>query len=301
MTFFKKMKPVYYAFFDDDVLYNIENVQSASLTEQNTQSFERIMSDTPYLRPFNSFIGVETQINRQDVYILEEMLTHPFVDEKLRFLLSPIGTNDETSKKSPAWEITLIQGNINSATKTLSSSYGYEQIPQIDSDITYKMRVKNENDYEENSRGRRTSPNVPISKTYPDGTYLDLQSDQVLLNILEKNGFNFNDSMEVEVYLADDVDPSKYKPLKFAKRQQSIVDGKLVDSPEQDIQIDDSYVEYYFDLRVDKEMPEDDICQGLERLKVKDIHLDLDVECVERDGYLVDIYGTRVTSIEDCD
>ena len=191
-----KLKPVYYAFFDDDILYNIESVQSASLSEANTETFERIATSTPYLKPFNSFIGVETQINRQDVFLASESITHPFLNEKVRYLLNPIGTNDETSAKSPAWEITFVQGEINNVVKVLSASadapstasYGYEQIPQIDADITYKMSVKNQNDYDENERGRRTSPNVAISKTYDDGTYLDLEGDQVLLNILEKNG-----------------------------------------------------------------------------------------------------------------
>ena len=60
-------------------------------------------------------------------------------------------------------------------------------------------------------------------------------------------------------------------------------------------------MEYYFDLRVDKEIPEDDICDGLIELKAKDVYLDLDVECVDREGIDINIYGTRVTDIEDCD
>ena len=108
-----KMKPMYYAFFDDDVLYNVGQVQSASLTEENTQSFERITSTTPTLRPMKSFIGVETQINRQDFYLSEKKIEYPSVNERVHYLLNPIGTNDETSTKSPAWEMTFVQGEIN--------------------------------------------------------------------------------------------------------------------------------------------------------------------------------------------
>ena len=298
-----KMKPSYYAFFDDDILYNIESVQSASLTEENTESFERIASTTPATRPMRSFIGVETQKDRQDFYLSEEKILYPSVNERAHYLLNPIGTNDETSTKSPAWEITFIQGEMNTVARILSgSTYGYEQIPQIDADVTYSLSVKNQNDYSEKVRGRKSSANLPISKTYSDGTFLDLSEDQILLNVLEKNGFNFRDSIEVEVFLVDDIDSNILKPLRFLKRKESVIDNKLIEEPEQNhIEIDDSYVEYYFDFRTDKQIPEDDICQGLKKLKTQDIHLDLEVDCVDREGFLVDIYGSRVTNIEDCD
>jgi len=298
-----KMKPMYYAFFDDDILYNIDQVQSASLAEENTESFERITATTPTLRPMKSFIGVETQLNRQDFYLSEKKINYPSVNERVHYLINPIGTNDETSTKSPAWEMTFIQGEINSATKTISSStYGYQQIPQITTDITYTMTIRNENDRSENERGRNSSPYVPASSVYDDGSYIHLEPQQVLLNILEKNGFNFKDGLEVEVFLVDEVDSNILKPLKFVKRKQSVIDGKLIDEVEQeDPEIDESYVEYYFDLRVDKEISEDDICKGLVELKSKDVYLDLDVECVDREGVDINIYGTRVTDIEDCD
>ena len=297
------MKPVYYAFFDDDILYNVENVQSASLTEENTESFERITNLTPTLRPMKSFIGVETQINRQDFYLSEKKINYPSVNERVHYLLNPIGTNDETSTQSPAWEVTFIQGDINSASKIINSqTYGYQQIPQIEADITYTMSIRNENDFTENERGRQTSPYVPSSTVYSDGSYVHVETQQVLLNILEKNGFNFKDGLDVEVFLVDEIDSEILKPLKFVKRKQSVIDGKLIDEVEQeDPEIDESYVEYYFDLRVDKEIAESDICEGLVELKSKDIYLDLEVECVEREDVDINIYGTRVTEIEDCD
>ena len=297
-----KMKPVYYAFFDDDILYNINSIQSASLTEENTESFDRITVTTPTLRPMKSFIGVETQINRQDLYLSEKKINHPSVNERVHYLLNPIGTNDQTSTQSPAWEVTFIQGDINSATKIIqSNTYGYQQIPQIQTDITYTMTIRNENDHAENQRGRNSSPYIPSSTVYDDGSYVHLDPQQVLLNILEKNGFNFKDGLEVEVFLVDEVDSNILKPLKFVKRKQSVIDGKLIDEVEQeDPEIDESYVEYYFDLRVDKEISEDDICKGLVELKSKDVYLDLDVECADREGVDINIYGTRVTDIEDC-
>ena len=46
------------------------------------------------------------------------------------------------------------------------------------------------------------------------------------------------------------------------------------------------------DISVDKEIPEEDICTGLRRLKAKDIFLDLEVECPDREENIdVNIYG----------
>jgi hypothetical protein len=74
---------------------------------------------------------------------------------------------------------------------------------------------------------------------------------------------------------------------------------------EEDLTPDNTYVEYYFDLRVDGEIPEEDICSGLQLLKVQEIFLDIDVDCLKRDdldmGALdVDFYATQVTEIEEC-
>ena len=301
-----KLRPQYYAFFDDDVLYNINQVAVPNgdrLTEENTETYERIMENTPYSKPLASMMGVETQINRQDTYLSEEKISYPSVNERVHYLLSPLGTNDETATRSPAWDITFIRGEINSASKVSSSAtFGYEQIPQIEIDITYKLAIRNENDYQFDTRGRSTSLNLPISKTYSDGTFVDLEDDQALISVLEKNGFNFKDSMEVEVFIVDDLDSNILKPLKFSKTRNTVVNGVLVDDEEaQDIEINENYVEHYFDLRVDKEIPTDDICHGLAELKTKDIYLDIDAECAEREGMDIDIYGTRVTNIEDCD
>ena len=53
---------------------------------------------------------------------------------------------------------------------------------------------------------------------------------------------------------------------------------------------------------MDKEISEEDICKGLRRLKAKDIFLDIEVKCPDRDDLDVNIYGTRITQedLEDC-
>ena len=53
---------------------------------------------------------------------------------------------------------------------------------------------------------------------------------------------------------------------------------------------------------LDQWITEEDICKGLRRLKAKDIYLDLEVKCPDRDDIDVNFYGSRITpqDVEDC-
>ena len=57
-----KLMPKYYAFFDDDVIYDCA---AAGFTENNSEIRNRIMNETPVLRPHYMFKTVE-DINGKD-------------------------------------------------------------------------------------------------------------------------------------------------------------------------------------------------------------------------------------------
>ena len=121
-------------------------------------------------------------------------------------------------------------------------------------------------------------------------------------------------SFDVEVFLYDEVDENKMTPLKFKKDfgiPDPMVEGDIL--RDQDDQSEDflhaeyeesdepHFVEYFFDIRMDKQVPEEDICNGVAELSREDIFVDLDVDCIERDEARdVNIYSTRITDIEEC-
>ena len=53
-----ELKPEYYAFFDDDILYD---TQAGGFSENNTQTKVRILTDTPSLKPQTTLTGVESK------------------------------------------------------------------------------------------------------------------------------------------------------------------------------------------------------------------------------------------------
>ena len=97
----------------------------------------------------------------------------------------------------------------------------------------------------------------------------------------------------------------KVQKLKFFKEEQRIKNGILntsVDhlrtlyhepSPEE--------VEYYFELNLDNEIANENICNGIRNLKKKDIFVDLEYDCVDRDKLTPNIYKSSIGDVEDCD
>ena len=96
----------------------------------------------------------------------------------------------------------------------------------------------------------------------------------------------------------------RYDQLKFLPKQTKIVDGILLDEEDMaDVDLTPDYVEYYFDLLVDKEISISDICEGVTELKSRDIFVDIDIECPDLQGQEVNIYSSRIgpNDIEVCD
>jgi hypothetical protein len=322
-----ELKPEYYAFFDDDILYDISTVSDGSsfLTETNGEIKERILNETQYLKTQANFTNREDMIaSRQNVYLYEDLSVLEN-SEKLNFLNYPLGTSIyHSGKLAPYWNVAFLHGTASSASKTLSSlhrlsaSLPYKNIPQVEISANYEVSVKNVYTEEEDfDMLDKVSPNIQITDIGTDGSYLSLKESQLMLYILEENAFKHSDSFEVEIFMYDESDEKNLIPLKFQKDYDEsapkvigdfFVEG--VDPPVEDAEVNfpdygltnnPDYVGYYFDLRIDKGVPEEDICNGVMALQRKDIFVDLDVECIERDEARdVDIYTTRVTDIEEC-
>lgn len=314
-----KLKPEFYAFYDDDVLYDIAK---AGDSETAAQTKQRILKETPYLRPQVSQSDLDKNIYKTGKTLEEEESNYPNDNERLDSMEYPLGTSDPVSGQSaPFWEIKYLHGTPSSVTKSLSNQVGNKSlpnrnIPQLKFDLNYTIEIKNENyqEYDTDSLDT-TNPNLPLMRVAEDGTYVSIKEQQLMLYILEKNGFNYNDAFELEVFIKDD-DGSSMLPLMFFDPRtpdQRIENDLLLENKEFDINYDPSliddiddprFVEHYFNFRVDKEIPEEDVCNGIANLKIRDIFVDLEYDCLERDiATNISIYQSRVTAqdIEDCE
>ncbi len=102
-------KPVYYRFFDDDILYNVE---AAGLNESQNDSEERILKSTPKMKTQHLTYGVETKfdietekINSGKSKTFKKIVrtSDPSIEE--RILLYPWHEYTIESPSAPAFDV----------------------------------------------------------------------------------------------------------------------------------------------------------------------------------------------------
>ena len=301
------LKPVYYAFFDDGILYD-PKYGYGSQDQKEIQ--KRIETDTSQLEGQYNFRGVESEVKKVNKLIRsqQEWEKRMFEDRTLRppetttdkqyALQNILGTSDLNSIYAPAWDIKFLRGEVSSSSAT--TSWTKEQtgsainIPQISpKEIIYNTLIK------------KVGPEVVLtgsdSNVYGDeyiDIYVDDDSEGILLDINELNTTFEKEDFEIEVYKIEDEVICKGKggtrqlmiPLYFIKNPERIKDGILLDresyltqieeSELGDLKPDPSYVEYFLEIDVDHEIDKDFLCK-----------------------YAVDrtagVYGTRFLNCED--
>ena len=311
-----KLKPAYYAFLDDDIIYDSD---SAGFTETNSEIKTRIIDETPSLKPLYTMNSVETTIDDNEYDNINysdketiDALTKPYdsysplSDLNTKFFQDTIGTSESSKKNAPFWDILNLRGEITNATRTtessVSSSIEYQNdidtpslvtnIPQIDVEIEYFATLKRntDQDYLEITN-QLSSLNLTAPEGYADNTYIYVEEDQLLSRIYERNAFEFDEAFDIQVFkyvLGEGNTTNNWKQLQFLNKPKKIVKDILLDDQEQDnfeeLETTPDVVEYYFDVRVDEEIALKDICQAIKSLEgVDDITLDLgidiDIDC----------------------
>jgi len=328
-----KFKPVSYAFFDDNVLY--DSAYAGNSSEEQNEIEPRIQEDTPALKTQHIFYGAETEIKR----IAEEMRKagkipgmpgtvppmQPIADKQYA-LAAPLGTSALHTTSMPAWQVRFLGSELKSSVGYATGSHPTTRIPQLVSDIVYRTEVRDAYEQPELANQRRlTDLNQEYTMTtglFSDGTYFHTTGDQLLIEIDEKNTDFFNENFTIEVFEIQEVDvtgsirtpsiamPTKrevLKPLNFRKKRTNVVNDVLIDfdnteaTPESP---DDA--SYYFNLRVDHEIPVETLCAIYQRLKAEGQDTgyldDFDLDCPDIAPTPFDVYATNVTDedIEEC-
>jgi len=288
-----KLMPKHYAFFDDDIVYDVATI---GREETQSQTKNRIVNETPRMRPQRDLTSPEGLITR---YERTSDSSRPFSELNLNYLTEPIGTSDGTERDSSSWHLTTILGEIDSVESTLQTGDSHlRQIPQVNMTVEYTMQIRNQRD-DHPVRGQVISETIPSSRVFEDGTYLEVLDEQVIARIIEENGFTLKEGLELEAYMFSE-DEQDLISMKITPRTKSIVNDMLIEPEDNFIEIDSSYLEYYLTVYYDDEIPDSDLCKGVSKLKKEDILLDVDVNCPDEQGVDFDIYRTRVANVEKC-
>lgn len=285
-----KFSPKLYAFFDDDILYDS---QYAGITEEQSETQDRIEDGTPRLKTQYVFSSREKEVNRLTASLvsgrvdLQDRIIQPTA-ERHYALSAPIGTSALGSSQAPAWKINFLTGKINSSVEFVSGAMPTLTIPQLNLEpITYQTKIIlgdvpdiDDDQYAQvgdlygaGSQGSFESTLV----AYEDGSYVSIREEHALIDVRELNSDFANDNFDIEVFLVEEVDaqnnivplsqrgtiPSREKlyPLCFVQEEKYIKNGFLLDTPEggpadEYPELDPNYVEYWFNIWVDDEIDE---------------------------------------------
>ena len=310
-----KLRPAYYCFIDDDVVYDIATIGEVEI--QN-QSHQRIVSETPKLKTIPS-VAVEsliTSAESEDASL--ESLRQEKNTSKVNRNYSYLGKNSYSSERSSTFQVSALKGEFASSsnyyTASINNSGDQTQsetinIPQLNMTPKYEIQTT------KLSFGE-TQPDFfegEMSFVFDDKTYFTVTPENPLLFFKEFNSFNNLKNYEIEVYEILDATTDEngtigqvsYKPLKFRKSRKMVVNDMIVEEASYIIEeeITSDFVEHYFDIFVDKEISNEDICDAIGKAEVRDIFVDEEIDCPDKATERFDIYGTNISDsdLEDCD
>ena len=257
-------KPVYYAFFDDDVLYDGAR---AGISEDNNDIEPRIQENSPSLRVQTNFTDLEKKVKRQTHNEINEIFHESNVTDYikepsvfkdydgLRNVL-PLGKSQLGNPRVAAWRLEFLNGEFYSSNSNINEPNlkPIINIPQIDSEMLVRPVL-----VDKDFKGV-TDPETDkfIYENMDSSQFIRLLDDYILLDIEENNVDLLNDSFSMEVYeITTNADNEEILiPKMFKKQIVKVVDGILLDQEEIDAQIskigiNETFAEYYFNITFD--------------------------------------------------
>ena len=249
-----KLKPVYYAFYDDGIVYDSNFM---GFDESHNDANPRIQEQTPNIKPFHNFHSIEDDLKRAieaknsgNEALAQQMLQQ--TADKSQIMTTPLAQSDLGSDKMPAWDISLLSGRIltgsTTETLTLSGSNAILNIPQIEVEVKYTINIKDE----------ISNISQDIIDAVNRGE-IDGVPQTILEQILGTNAGYDDASYNIQVY----DDGTSFEIM----QDDLIVQVILYDEEEINRNpipnIDGSFADYYFDIEMDDQIEASFICNKI--------------------------------------
>jgi len=293
------LKPTYYAFFDDNIIYDLSYTEG---TETQNDIHKRIKQETQYLESQALFQQVlsgsvaKGGLLSSTIYQQDENL---FTSEGF---IGDAKILAENNNVAPAWKMISMSNQITSS--ALEDTKNKFKIPQINITASYVLSSINPQDIPLRNDNLRDI--MRTSGLFSDGRQIILKSNDPLVYIEELNTELLNENFDIEVF---EVSPESgnesdnFRRLYFQSESPQIVNGMMVSQqPIVNTQaLTTSSVEYYFSIATDQNVDPRMACKYVDQFNSENYLIDLDFECSDVDGEDIyfDIYG-RVTESEIC-
>jgi hypothetical protein len=266
-----KFKPVYYAFFDDEIIYDSRFL---NLSESQNDIQERILNESLSKKPQVNFIGVEDRIINTEKMLVGDKYYNVSNQqnsiEKNYSLSMPLGKSSHNSEYYPAWNLQLQEGKIlnaksyiDNSNSSLDSLQPYFKLPQIQlSQSVYDVVIKKDEEYKEEGYQFLFSPYVDKNeKEY----YFSVKKNDILIDLSEINVDDIKENFDIEVFIEEEKQVTGksetikiWKQLFFPKEKVYIKNDILLDEPENanvdKLTVDSTFVEHYIDILTDEQL-----------------------------------------------
>jgi len=309
-----KFNPAYYAFFDNDILYDSAYTELAGNELQNDIE-NRILNETPRLEGQTKFEGAETTVFTKNSNMLEglfpginkkegdpsydiEIVEAPFNNY---YLQGPLATSGYNTEKAPYYNLQMLTGTILTASLQGVSGSGYysnktnftgsaNYIPQIDIEIQNDIILYSQG---MNPESKNVSQDDEMFDSYfyftGDGSSLHYDKKRAFIKIEEGNTEFKKENFDIEVFevitheVNDPEDPDGENIVKTQLKKLSF--------SEKDKEVNSMNVEYFFNLKLDNEIDDTYYCEALKnsKNKIKNIFSDKTFRCPEEKQELVNV------------
>jgi len=303
-------KPVYYAFYDNNIIYDKKYTNSASAENQSI-IHNRIKNDTQYIESLTLFRDLDETLNgfrggTAGTYDQPREIDRASLPEsdifKIDGSISDVNSGAEIDR-APAWKVVSIQSRIVSTQNRDSANNSL--IPQINIESTYVKRIKNNTlDFDPTSF-RRVGDKTAV---FSDGKVIQIEHQDPFYYVEELNTILLTENFEIEVYeildVSGDNTPQQLNRKYFRRNSPQVQNGFLVsETPDRlsDTELSADSVEYYFDVLTDRNSDRKIACRATTDFSKESYYIDLDFDCRDKrgDSLFYDIYGT-VTEPEIC-
>lgn len=314
-----KFKPVYYDFFDDDIIY--DNLYTGGEQESHKQTQDRIKEGVRTHTQYN-FSGLEENIKKISQQARNNKGT--FLDTYVPYATKhtvktlPLGRSEIGEQKKPAWNTRILKGQFSDTKTFITGTFSNLSYPRLTiKPPEFKIRVAEDNTDTVFVPGDKndtvtetgfipTSNLNDLSIRFADKTFIEVEEDYILLDLREMNVPFEQENFEIELYSVeqDENGEEVLKQFYFNKQKEAVVNNILLDS-EQDITDfkanKEEMVETYFNIYVDREIDSNILCYSLtpEERQVLVATNQLDLKCDE-------IYGSipqprRISDVVEAD
>jgi len=302
--------PVYYEFYDDDIIYDSKY---GDYEEIQGQIEERIKA-TPRPKTQYTFESAETRYKKyRDQVRKQGTLDVPVLEKRNNYSFTslPLSNASADNENATAIRIQLLKGEIQES--RFLDSIGMPKnvkesiLKRMDTIVSVRKKRANENESLDTSNSKQ------VVRLGEDEIEV-IKEDGYLLFDLQELGVDLrNDNFEIQLYEIETSGSSivAESPLSFRKDDSNIRNGILYDYEEieeQKFQDTDNFVEYFFSVMRDKEIPQDILCKHLSEEEISKLIAveGYQIECEEirmqerlRNPEL-EITEEEIADLEDC-